>query len=113
MSALPKPSVSPAHPARRVAPVSRANRSPKSAAVRRAHGWISHDPRDERAQLPARWSAFIRSEFRSREAVAAYFGVVFNTACNWWDGSCAPSSAALMTAYRQMPRAFAAWAEGW
>lgn len=44
--------------------------------------------------MPSLWSRYVRGRFATREACADHFGVTFQTACNWWDEVCAPSSAA-------------------
>lgn len=80
-------------------------------AIRRAHGWGPCDPRTARAALPWQWQDFVTSNFASREECAVFFGVTFQTACNWFDGLVAPSSPALMCARRDMRIAFDAWAD--
>lgn len=44
------------------------------------------DPRAFRARFTHIWSEFIRANYRNPEEVAVYFGVRFQTACNWWNG---------------------------
>ena len=44
-----------------------------------------------RVDFPDRWSRLVRGSFASRDAVALFFDVTFQTACNWWDGTiCRP-----------------------
>jgi hypothetical protein len=68
-------------------PVSRANllgQRPRNAVLR-SEAW--HAPDVFRAGFPDLWSRFIRRQFTSRDAVAIFFGVTFQTACNWWDAA--------------------------
>ena len=45
-----------------------------------------------RSDFPDRWRDLIRASFTGRDAVALFFDVTFQTACNWWDGTiCRPS----------------------
>lgn len=46
-----------------------------------------------RCNMAALWGRYVRLAFASREAVAAHYGVTFQTACNWWDESHAPAAA--------------------
>lgn len=47
------------------------------------------------------WRRYVRLAYRSREDLRADFDVTFQTACNWWDGAHAPSSAAYARAALQ------------
>lgn len=49
------------------------------------------DPRSFRARFAFFWSDFLRANYRNPEQVAASFGVTFQTACNWWNGTNRPS----------------------
>lgn len=49
------------------------------------------DPRAFRARFAHYWSDFLRANYRNPEAVAHAFGVTFQTACNWWNGTNRPS----------------------
>lgn len=60
--------------------------------ARRAFGVVVDGPWLRR-QMPGLWSDYCRAVFVGREACAAHFGVTFQTACNWWDGVCAPHAA--------------------
>lgn len=55
-------------------------------AARRAHGRIN----PQRDAFLRRWSLLMIASFASRESCAVHFGVTFQTACNWFDGNCAP-----------------------
>ncbi len=120
-------SVSSPDPARGQAPMSCANpfegRGRGRAAMRRASGrlgpvtaqpggapviWFApSDAVSYRAGFVFRWQAFVRAEFRSIEALAAHFGVRFQTAFNWWQGLNCPSGYAVALAAMQSPGAFA------
>ena len=76
------------------------------AAHRRAHGWVVEPVAYRRDFLP-RWGALIRDLFRTREDVASAFGVTFQTACNWWDGSNRPSGDKVALAALTWPEDFA------
>ncbi|MDF2140838.1 hypothetical protein [Paenirhodobacter sp. CAU 1674] len=76
------------------------------AAHRRAHGWLA-DPAIYRADFANRWRALMVHLFGSREDCAAAFGVTFQTACNWWDGSCRPSGDRVALAAITWPVEFA------
>lgn len=75
-------------------------------AHRRAHGWRV-DPLPYRVAFLDRWSALIRHLFGSREDVASAFGVTFQTACNWWDGTNRPSGDKVALTAITWPEAFA------
>lgn len=49
------------------------------------------------------WSAFVRARFRNPEAVATYFEVRFQTACNWWHAVNRPSADKVMIAALELP----------
>lgn len=51
----------------------------------------------------AKWSAFLRDNYRSPEEVAVAFGVRFQTGLNWWNGDNAPSGYAVAMAFRERP----------
>lgn len=76
------------------------------AARCRAHARLS-DPRAFRMDFPQRWSALVRHLFATREALAADFGVTFQTACNWWDGACRPTGDVVAAAALNWPEDFA------
>ena len=57
---------------------------PRNGALR-SEAW--HSPDVFRSDFPDLWSRFIRRQFVSRDAAAIFFGVTFQTACNWWDGA--------------------------
>lgn len=69
-------------------------------AARRAHRHYSPD----RDQFTRRWSLLMIASFPSREECAVHFGVTFQTACNWFDGSCRPYGDAVDHAIRTLPR---------
>ena len=72
-----------------MAPMSRANLLAQRR-VRGAGPW--DDVQVWRVDFPDRWSRLVRGSFASRDAVALFFDVTFQTACNWWDGTiCRPS----------------------
>lgn len=56
------------------------------AAARRAHV----QPATDREAFLRRWSLLMIASFSSREICAVHFGVTFQTACNWFDGTNAP-----------------------
>ncbi|MCA0963302.1 hypothetical protein [Salipiger bermudensis] len=49
------------------------------------------------------WSDFLRRNFRNQEAVAAFFEVRFQTACNWWLATNRPSADKIMIAVLELP----------
>ena len=57
------------------------------------------DPYAMRVALPGMWSAYLRARFMKVEEVAAFFGVAFQTACNWWNGLGRPSADKLWLAW--------------
>lgn len=65
------------------------------------------DPGALRASMALRWSGFLRAEFASIDAVAVFFGVTFQCACNWWAGSHAPMGHAVALASVAFPEALA------
>lgn len=87
--------------------VSRANllaARPRSA-VMRSEAW--HSPDVFRADFPQTWARLIRRCFTSRDTVAIFFCVTFQTACNWWDGStCRPSGDKVALAAMAFPEMF-------
>lgn len=50
------------------------------------------------------WSLLMIGSFASREACAAWFGVSFQTACNWFDGAVSPYGHQVARAARELPR---------
>lgn len=80
-------------------------RGRNAAAHRRAHGRLV-DPCIYRASFLERWSDLIRHLFRTRDAVAVAFGVTFQTACNWWEGSNRPSGDKVALAALSWPEEF-------
>ena len=67
-------------------PLDRAPSRRRAGAARVDGFWLKRN-------MPQLWRNYVRATYRSREACAAYFEVTFQTACNWWDGLHAPSSA--------------------
>lgn len=59
------------------------------------------DPRVFRARFAHYWSDFLRANYRNPEMVATAFGVTFQTALNWWNGSNRPSGDVVALAGRQ------------
>lgn len=59
------------------------------------------DPRSFRARFADHWSEFLRANYDNPEQVAENFGVRFQTACNWWNGSNRPSGDVVALAGRQ------------
>lgn len=72
-------------------PAPGAGRGRSAQAARRCFGAV--DAYHLKRSMPALWGRYVRQTFASREAVAAHFGVAFQTACNWWDELHAPSAA--------------------
>ncbi|MCV2877590.1 hypothetical protein OE699_01890 [Sedimentimonas flavescens] len=76
------------------------------AAHRRAHGWAV-EPDAYRVAFCGRWQGLMQHLFRTREDVASAFGVTFQTACNWWDGTNRPSGDRVALAAITWPEEFA------
>ncbi|SIO36852.1 hypothetical protein SAMN05444722_1709 [Rhodovulum sp. ES.010] len=57
------------------------------------------DPRGFRAVFAARFSEFLRANYRNPEEVAVNFGVRYQTALNWWDGLNRPSGDVVALAF--------------
>ncbi|MCJ8138415.1 hypothetical protein [Falsirhodobacter halotolerans] len=49
------------------------------------------DPRTFRASFAGFWSAFLHEHYRNPEEVSVAFGVRYQTALNWWQGTNRPS----------------------
>lgn len=49
------------------------------------------DPRTYRAAFADRWASFLHENYQNPEEVAHCFGVRFQTAVNWWNGTNRPS----------------------
>ncbi|MEI4485619.1 hypothetical protein V8J36_05410 [Frigidibacter sp. MR17.14] len=75
------------------------------AAVRAAHGFVrapglieGYDPFAIRAQMPERWSLWVRKHFRRAEEAAVAFGVTHQCAKYWFEGLHKPSGDTLLIA---------------
>lgn len=60
---------------------------------------------DYRARFAARWSGFLHENYANPEEVSVAYGVRFQTACAWWNGTNAPSGAFVGLAFAQRPDA--------
>lgn len=49
------------------------------------------DPRGFKAFFKQRFSEFLQANYRNAEEVAVIYGVRYQTALNWWQGTNAPS----------------------
>lgn len=49
------------------------------------------------------FARFLQRNYRNPEAVAAAFGVRFNTACNWWNAANRPSGDSAALAFLMHP----------
>lgn len=58
-----------------------------------------------RAFFAERWSQFLRENYRSPEAVAAAFGVRYQTALYWWNADHAPNGSSVAIAFGMHPEA--------
>ena len=61
------------------------------------------DPYRLKVAFPELWADYLRrgfqhKGFRNPEAVAVFFDVTFQTACNWWNGTHRPSGDKVMIA---------------
>lgn len=65
------------------------------------------EPHRFRAVFPDRWTSFLRAHHRSVEEVAVFYGVTFQTAWNWWQGSNRPSGDKVALAAITHPDSFA------
>lgn len=63
------------------------------------------DPQAFRRLYPGRWSAFIRSQFKSALHVAVFFDVDEKTARLWWEGTNAPQGWVVEYAIQSIPTA--------
>ena len=59
------------------------------------------DPRSFRASFASKFSAFLHSEYQNPEEVAVCFGVRYQTAFNWWNGTNRPSGDVVAIAFMQ------------
>lgn len=78
-------------------------RARSAHAARRAHVWTQDGPR-RRHEFGPRWSLLMIASFGSREACAVHFDVTFQTACNWFDGTCRPYGDVVAHAALTLPR---------
>ena len=72
----------------------------RSAADRRR----AHVAPFDREDFLRRWSLLMIASFPSREVCAVHFGVTFQTACNWFDGSNRPYGDKIAHAALSLPR---------
>lgn len=66
-----------------------------------------------RAWFPGAFSAWLQENFHSPEVVAAVFGVRYQTALNWWNGSNKPSGDTLMLLAMIYPQAVPWFVAAW
>lgn len=59
------------------------------------------DPRGFRARFADFWAEFLHANYRRPEDVSAAYGVTFQTACNWWNGTNRPSGDVVALAGRK------------
>jgi hypothetical protein len=59
--------------------------------------------RSFRAFFAAKWSSFLRENYRSPEEVSVAYGVRYQSALNWWNGDNAPSGFAVAMAFYSHP----------
>ncbi len=57
------------------------------------------EPRDFRAFFALRWSQFLHENYRNAEEVSVEFGVRYQTALNWWQGTNRPSGDVVAMAF--------------
>jgi hypothetical protein len=57
------------------------------------------EPRDFRVFFAQRWSNFLHENYRNPEEVSVAFGVRYQTAMNWWQGSNRPSGDVVALAF--------------
>lgn len=66
------------------------------------------DPYRLRVDLPEMWGDYVMGRFGSVERVAVFFGVAFQTACNWRDKIGRPAADKLLLAWLSDPEGFEA-----
>jgi len=59
-----------------------------------------------RAGFKDLWADYLKGRFRNVEAVATFFNIRFQTACNWWNGDNAPSGDKVALAVLTDPAGF-------